>query len=545
MNKRYTKFLIQLLALSICGTIVLILVKKNDTRGTILETNIKPKTNKQNFEYISDLHTISCLILPVLGEFCMNNYSEDSIIKKDLNQNRYKYKNSFKKCFQFGTSKYLIIKRLKTIDDPVLEHILTKPPTDEDYKKLTLLNQTLYLTYDHLDTSKAITSGAYKDIDVLFGESAVDPRLGYNILDDVVFGENEKQPMYLSAHHMSDATKKEDMKFNGKTNKILLTEKEQAAFKILQIADLHYAIGKGKCKDVYPEDKFEKNCEADVLTTKFIDKILDIEKPNFVVFSGDQIMGDLCTDDSQSCLLKVIDPLVKRKINYTMIWGNHDDEGSLSREQLSKFAETLPYSQYQHTIINEDEINGYGNNLLKMQNEDEETILKLFLLDSHKYSPKPKIYPGYDWIKEEQWDYLTKMNDASDDSINIAFYHIPLPEYKDSGLDVVNGEYREGVTSPKYDYGTVNEYFTKNDIKLGLCGHDHVNDYCGKTKDTEGNERFVCYGGATGMGGYAGYGGYERRVRIINVDFKKNTIETYKRVMGNEKVKIDELVINK
>ena len=197
------------------------------------------------------------------------------------------------------------------------------------------------------------------------------------------------------------------------------------------------------------------------------------------------------------------------------------------------------------TIINEDEINGYGNNLLKMQNEDEETILKLFLLDSHKYSPKPKIYPGYDWHKEEQWDYLTKMNDASDDSINIAFYHIPLPEYKDSGLDVVNGEYREGVTSPKYDYGTVNEYFTKNDIKLGLCGHDHVNDYCGKTKDTEGNERFVCYGGATGMGGYAGYGGYERRVRIINVDFKKNTIETYKRVMGNEKVKIDELVINK
>ena len=545
MNKRYYKLIFQITAFIVCGTIVLIIVKKNDTSKQILETTIKPKANKQNLGYISDLHTISCLILPALGEFCMNSYSEDSIIKKDLNQNRYKYKNSYKKYLQFGFSKYLIIKRLKTTDDAVLEHILTKPPKDEDYKKLQLLNETLYLTYDHLDLSKVITSGAYKDIDVLFGESSVDSRQGYTVLEDVVFGESRKQPMYLSVQKMAKDSFEENKKDIGTPNVISLTKKEQSKFKILQLADLHYAVGKGKCRDPYPEENFKETCEADVLTNTFIENILDIEKPDFVVFSGDQIMGNLCTEDSESCLLKLVNPLVHRKINYTMIWGNHDDEGSLTREQLSKFVETLPYSHYQHTTINKNEINGYGNNILKMQNDNDEPILKLFMLDSHKYSPKPKIYPGYDWIKEEQWDYLSKMNDASDDSINIAFYHIPLPEYKDPSMEIVNGEYREGVTAPKYDYGTVNEYFTKNNIKLGLCGHDHVNDYCGKIKDSKGTDRYVCFGGATGMGGYGGYGGYERRVRIINIDFKSNTIETYKRVMGNEKVKIDELVINK
>lgn len=545
MNKRYYKLLLQVVALVICGTIVLVIVHKNDTSKQVLETNIKPMTNKQNFQYISDLHTITCLILPSLGEVCLNNYSEENIIKKDLNQNKFKYKNSYKKYFQFGFSKYIIIKRLKTTDDAVLEHIWSEKPKNENYKTLTLLNETLYLTYNHMDTSKAITSGAYMNIDVLFGESCVDPRPGYEVLRDIVFGEEDKQPMYLSVQKKNEHDDEVMKKSKEKNNIIPLKGKEQKQFKVLQIADIHYAVGKGKCRDPFPEENFAQKCEADLLTNEFIDKVLDIEKPNFVVFSGDQIMGDLCTEDSASCLLKVVDSLVKRKINYTLIWGNHDDEGSLNREELSKFAETLPYSCYQHNTLNGEKKLGFGNTILEFQNEEEQSLMKLFMLDSHKYSLKPKIYPGYDWIKEEQWEYLSKMNDDDEDSINLAFYHIPLPEYKDQALDIVNGQYREGVTAPKYDYGTVKEFFTKNNILLGLCGHDHVNDYCGRIIDSENKERYICYGGGGGMGGYAGYGGYERRLRIINVNFEKNIIETYKRVMGNEKVKLDELIISK
>lgn len=543
MNKRYHKLLLQVVALVICGSIVLVIVHKNDTSKQVLETNIKPMTNKNNFKYISDVHTITCLILPAMGELCLNSYSEEDIIKKDLYQNKFKYKNSYKKYFQFGFSKYIIIKHLKTTDDALLEHIWSEKPQNENYKTLTLLNKTLYLTYNHMDTSKVITSGAYTDMDVLFGETCIDPRPGYEILSDIVFGEQHKQPMYLSVQKESEQDDKKVKNSKHNSNVISLKGKEQEEFKILQIADIHYAVGTGKCRDPYPEENYGQNCEADLLTTEFIEKVLDIEKPDFVVFSGDQIMGDLCTEDSASCLLKVVSPLVKKKIKYTIIWGNHDDEGSLSREQLSKFAETLPYSCYRHDTLNGDKSLGYGNYLLLMQNEEQETLLKLFLLDSHKYSPKPKIYPGYDWIKEEQWVYLTAENNADEDSINLAFYHIPLPEYKEQTLNIVNGQYREGVTAPKYDYGTINEFFTKNDISLGLCGHDHVNDYCGKIIDSENKERYICYGGGGGMGGYGGYGGYERRLRIINANFEKNTITTYKRVMGNEKVKLDELTI--
>lgn len=55
-------------------------------------------------------------------------------------------------------------------------------------------------------------------------------------------------------------------------------------FKILQVADMHYADGKvTPCEDVLP--KQVHGC-SDLNTTAFLRRMIDAEKPHLIVFTG-------------------------------------------------------------------------------------------------------------------------------------------------------------------------------------------------------------------------------------------------------------------
>ena len=59
-------------------------------------------------------------------------------------------------------------------------------------------------------------------------------------------------------------------------------------FKILQVADMHFADGKKTpCQDVLPEQM--KAC-SDLNTTAFIRRMIRAEKPDFIVFTGQFIL---------------------------------------------------------------------------------------------------------------------------------------------------------------------------------------------------------------------------------------------------------------
>lgn len=72
--------------------------------------------------------------------------------------------------------------------------------------------------------------------------------------------------------------------------------------------------------------------EADPLTVNFVVSILDAEKPDLVVLTGDKIHHDV--SDTQSALFKVVAPIIERSIPFAAVFGNHDSEGihALSRE---------------------------------------------------------------------------------------------------------------------------------------------------------------------------------------------------------------------
>ncbi|EME88376.1 uncharacterized protein MYCFIDRAFT_48558 [Pseudocercospora fijiensis CIRAD86] len=413
------------------------------------------------------------------------------------------------------------------------------------------------------DSDRAVTA-----IDVLFGSDAVDPRPNWSVQEVplLVDGGNANRAPRLSVRRGRPQT--EHKPHVPKVNK-------DGTFKILQISDAHLATGIGTCRDAIGEgDKPSKKCEADPRTLDFIEQILDDEKPDLVVLSGDQVEGP-AAPDTQTAIFKMVAPLVERSIPYAAIFGNHDDEGAMSLPRKGQMAliQTLPFSLSQAGPA---EAEGVGNYYVEVQaHSSQHSALTIYLLDTHSLTPDEKRYKGYDWLKPGQIHWFRETAESlkkahsrySHIHLDMAFIHIPLPEYADRANIIRGGQWKEGVTAPGYNshfYDALSEYGI---VAVG-CGHDHVNDYCAlrphqstsrdapaeaspehHTTHAAKKERrgpWMCYAGGSGFGGYAGYGGFHRRVRLWQIDTNAGRMTTWKRVecCGEDtKKRIDELVL--
>lgn len=371
-------------------------------------------------------------------------------------------------------------------------------------------------------------------IDILFGEDAVDPRPNWELIKVPLRGVSSvinREP-YLSIRRGPK------MRYDIDKFKPALTFNDEGKFKILQVADLHFSTGPGKCRDPVNFPSSE-TCKADPRTLEFLEKVLSLERPDFVILTGDQIYGDEAPD-AETAVFKALDPFVKRKIPFAVTLGNHDDEGSLDRKEVMALSSNLPYSL---SSLGPDEVPGFGNYVLRVEpGSTLKSDLIMYFLDSHKYSQNPKANPGYDWIKESQLVWMsseeTRMIRSSSKSIanhlSMAFFHIPIPEYRLLNQPFI-GEHREKITAPRHNSGARSE-FAKLGIHAISVGHDHCNDYClidSEKVDSRESKMWMCYGGGSGEGGYGGYNNYIRKLRIFEVDSKTGSILTWKRAQDN------------
>lgn len=168
---------------------------------------------------------------------------------------------------------------------------------------------------------------AVTEVDVLFGMDAVDPRPQWALMrSSLQLDAPTKVPVArLSVLHG---------RFKPRPDaRAALRVGEDGKFKIVQISDTHMVTGVGVCKDaIDAHGRSLPESEADPLTVDFIGKILDVEKPDLVILTGDQLHHDI--PDSQSALFKVVAPIIKRSIPFAAVFGNYDSEGihALSRE---------------------------------------------------------------------------------------------------------------------------------------------------------------------------------------------------------------------
>lgn len=162
-------------------------------------------------------------------------------------------------------------------------------------------------------------------IDVLFGVDAVEPRPQWSLL---------QTPLQLSIRPELPVAKLSVRRGMARPNPpAVLRVNGDGKFKVLQISDTHMITGVGVARDAMgPDGQPLPKSEADPLTVQFLGEILDVEKPDLVLLTGDHVHHDIL--DTQSALFKVVAPLVERSIPHAAVFGNHDDEGiyALSRE---------------------------------------------------------------------------------------------------------------------------------------------------------------------------------------------------------------------
>lgn len=383
------------------------------------------------------------------------------------------------------------------------------------------------------------TKNAITGVEVLFGPDAVDPRPNWDLMEASVPVSSARSGMKpritFRRGPVVNFKAKEyqpDLKYNA------------GKFKILQVADMHFSTGVGVCRDRVSEDS-KAHCEADPQTLKFLEHVLSIENPDFVVLTGDQVFGH-AAPDSETALLKAVSPFIERKIPFALTLGNHDDEGSLLRPEMMQVAASLPYCV---AVLGPDSVDGYGNYAVSVA--DKNAPVAMYFLDSHSYSPA-KNERGYDWFKELQVIWLGRESQALKAELKVqpenwllmAFFHIPLPEFRSLGPMV--GKVLEGITASSHPTDMRKELAESN-IHVALVGHDHVNDFClnqaQEMPESEIHEMWLCYGGGSGEGGYGGYGGYIRRMRVYEIESSTRTIRTWKRAENNPSQLFDDQVL--
>lgn len=295
-------------------------------------------------------------------------------------------------------------------------------------------------------------------------------------------------------------------------------------FKIMQIADTQ------EIPAVSPD------------TLSLINNALDREKPDLVIFTGDQIKGYSKKFKKDPAIIEdtidtLVEPIAKRNIPFMVTYGNHDAQCGVDNRGQYKF-----YAKYDNFISgdlrNADDV-GTADIQIYSSTEDK-PVFELYIIDSHG---KAKDGAGYAPVDKEQIKWYVSRREQlkaenGDYLPSLVFQHIPVPEFFDVIKKVPKGtkgavpaygahenEYfvlndetiaeggfmLESPASPDVNTGEFEAMSEKGDVLGIYVGHDHNNSFVVKYKGVDL--------GYTQGAGFNVYGpGENRGVRIFELD---------------------------
>ena len=262
--------------------------------------------------------------------------------------------------------------------------------------------------------------------------------------------------------------------------------REDGTFKIMCFAD--------------PQD--DENLEE--TTAALIREALDKYEPDLVVFLGDNTVAN-GYDNQYKAIEAVTKPIVDRGIPYTLVFGNHDEEHGVSKEELlsiyQSFGNCLTYDAAP-------EISGCGScNHIIYSSDGSRMVFNLWMIDSGMYNSDPEV-GGYDYVHEDTlaWYKETAAAIADQNGGEVVpafdFQHIVIPEIFDK-LNVelpfslgklsenrngksytllpvftrLNGYWLEVPCPPNVYDGQLDAWLEVGDVIAEFHGHDHNNSY--------------------------------------------------------------------
>ena len=286
-----------------------------------------------------------------------------------------------------------------------------------------------------------------------------------------------------------------------------LTFRRDGTFTIVQLTDIHWSDGGLE----------------DMESRALMETVLELEHPDLVVLTGDVIEGGSFADQA-AAWRQCVQPFGDRKIPWAAVFGNHDDEGSLSRAGLMEVQRSCPGCLSEPGPT---EAPGCGNYVLPIGSGSGsvEPGAFLYFLDSGSYAPA--AIGGYDWIRWEQIDWYRRVSAEINPEMRpaLAFFHIPVPEYNQVWNEqLCLGSKYEAVCCPAINSGFFAALVERGDVIGTFVGHDHVNDFEGTLHGIR-----LCYGRASGYHTY-GREGFLRGARVIRLREGVRGFETWLRL---------------
>jgi len=291
--------------------------------------------------------------------------------------------------------------------------------------------------------------------------------------------------------------------------------RDDHTFTIVQFTDTHFC-----------------NAEpADELTRALMEQTLDAEQPDLVMLTGDVIGGGSCLDPAASWRYAV-EPIERRGIPWAAVFGNHDDEGSLSRRELMALQQSFAHCLSEP---GPSEVSGVGNYVLPVLSaHDGRPAALLYGIDSNSYSETR--LDGYGWIRRDQIAWYLETSARFREELGellpaLAFFHIPIPEYNEvwDWHPCVGVKY-ENVCCPRINTGFFAALHEAGDVMGTFVGHDHINDYEGNLYGIR-----LCYGRGSGFNTY-GREGFPKGARVIQLEEGVRDFKTWLRLDTGERV---------
>ena len=303
-------------------------------------------------------------------------------------------------------------------------------------------------------------------------------------------------------------------------------------FKIMQIADTQ------EIPEVSPD------------TLSLINAALEREKPDLVIYTGDQIKGyskkfKKNPKRVEKTIDMLVEPVASRNIPFMVTYGNHDAQVGIDNIEQYKFYAKYPTFLSGNLRSKKD----VGTADIQIYSHDSDRpVFGLYIIDSHG---KAKDGAGYAPVEKKQIDWYVKRrdelkNENGDYLPSLVFQHIPVPEFFDviqkvpkrtkgavPAYGVHENEYfvlrdetkaaggfmLESPASPDVNTGEFEAMSEKGDVLGIFVGHDHNNSFVVNYKGVDL--------GYTQGAGFNVYGpGENRGVRIFELD--ENSPREYK-----------------
>lgn len=231
----------------------------------------------------------------------------------------------------------------------------------------------------------------------------------------------------------------------------------------------------------------------------------NIEKPDVVIATGDNVSNDDNADIVKARIDKLMRVFEERKIPVAVTFGNHDSEvGALSRDELMEL-----YNSYSCSLGNSDGPDSGTYNVPVYASSDDTVKFNLWVMDSNDYDDEGHygcVLPEQvEWYKKRS-DEITNEN-GGNKVYSMVFQHMIVADVYDAlkkakrrklysfphmynkadfymfDPDKTNfGTLNETPCSGYHNFGQFEAMVEKGDVLAMFTGHDHTNAFGVKHK---------------------------------------------------------------